>query len=81
MYIEKTDPMSGLFEKPPVLSGKQLLFSGPPKWRSRNQFLVLLVSPEVDKDKYIQELEDEIRQLKLQINALKKELDRVTSNH
>ena len=35
-------------------------------------------SPEVDKDKRIQELEDENRQLKLQINALKKELERIS---
>ena len=35
------------------------------------------VSPEVDKDKRIQELEDENRQLKLQISALKKELERI----
>lgn len=35
------------------------------------------VSPDIDKDKRIQELEDENRQLKLQISALKKELDRV----
>lgn len=34
-------------------------------------------SPEVDKDKRILELEDENRQLKLQISALKKELDRI----
>ena len=39
------------------------------------------VSPEINKDKRIQELEDENRQLKLQISALKKELDRIqTSN-
>ena len=39
------------------------------------------VSPEVDKDKRIQELENENRQLKLQISALKKEIDRIqTSN-
>ena len=36
-------------------------------------------APEVDKDKRIQELEDENRQLKLQIKALKKELDRINS--
>ena len=36
-------------------------------------------SPELDKDKRIQELEDENRQLKLQIIALKKELDRINS--
>lgn len=35
------------------------------------------VSPEIDKDKRIQELEDENRQLKLQISALKKEIDRI----
>lgn len=34
-------------------------------------------SPKVDKDKRILELEDENRQLKLQISALKKELDRI----
>ena len=34
-------------------------------------------SPEMDKDKRILELEDENRQLKLQISALKKELDRI----
>ena len=34
------------------------------------------VSPEVDKDKRIQELEDENRQLKLQICAFKKEIER-----
>lgn len=33
--------------------------------------------PEIDKNKYIQELEDENRQLRLQISALKKELDRI----
>lgn len=39
------------------------------------------VSPEVDKDKHIQELENENRQLKLQISALKKEIERIqTSN-
>ena len=39
------------------------------------------ISPEIDKDKRIQELEDENRQLKLQISALKKELERIqTSN-
>ena len=36
-------------------------------------------SPDIDKDKRIQELEDENRQLKLQIAALKKEIDRI--NH
>ena len=35
------------------------------------------ISPEIDKDKRIQELEDENRQLRLQISALKKELDRI----
>ena len=34
-------------------------------------------NPNIDKDKRIQELEDENRQLTLQINALKKELDRI----
>ena len=39
------------------------------------------ISPESDKDKRIQELEYENRQLKLQISALKKELERIqTSN-
>ena len=39
------------------------------------------ISPEIDKDKRIQELEYENRQLKLQISALKKELERIqTSN-
>ena len=39
------------------------------------------VSPEINKNKRIQKLEDENRQLKLQISALKKELDRIqTSN-
>ena len=37
-------------------------------------------SPDIDKNKRIQELEDENRQLRLQISALKKELDRI-SNH
>ena len=36
-------------------------------------------SPETDKDKRIQELENENRQLRLQISALKKELERVKS--
>ena len=36
-------------------------------------------SPDIDKDKRIQELEDENRQLRLQITALKKELTRL--NH
>lgn len=35
------------------------------------------VSPEIDKDKRIQELEDENRQLKLQISAFKKEIKRI----
>ena len=34
-------------------------------------------SPDIDKDKRIQELENENRQLKLQISALKKELERI----
>ncbi len=34
-------------------------------------------SPDIDKDKYINKLEDEIRQLKLQVAALTKELDRI----
>jgi hypothetical protein len=34
-------------------------------------------SPEIDKDKRIQELVDENRQLKLQISALKKEIERI----
>ena len=34
-------------------------------------------SPEIDKDKRIQELEDENHQLKLQVSALKKELERI----
>lgn len=37
-------------------------------------------SPESDKDKRILELEDENRQLRLQISALKKELDRINSS-
>ena len=36
-------------------------------------------SPDIDKDKRILELENENRQLKLQISALKKELERVKS--
>ena len=36
-------------------------------------------SPDIDKDKRIQELEDENRQLKLQINALMKDLERINS--
>lgn len=35
------------------------------------------VSQQMDKDRRIQELENENRQLKLQISALKKELDRI----
>ena len=35
------------------------------------------VSPEIDKDKRIQELEGENRHLKLQISALKKEIERI----
>ena len=35
-------------------------------------------TPDIDKDKRIQELEDENRQLKLQITALKKELARLS---
>ena len=35
-------------------------------------------SPAIDKDRRILELEDENRQLKLQISALKKELDRIS---
>ena len=38
------------------------------------------VSPEIDKDKRIQELEDENRQLKLQISALKKEIERIQNS-
>lgn len=37
-------------------------------------------SPEVDRDKRIQELEDENRQLKLQISALKKEIERIQNS-
>jgi len=36
--------------------------------------------PEMEKDKRIQELEDENRQLKLQISALKKELGRISKS-
>jgi hypothetical protein len=36
------------------------------------------LSPGIDKDKRIQELEDENRQLKLQITAIKKELARLS---
>ena len=38
------------------------------------------VSPEIDKDKRIQELEGENRQLKLQISALKKEIERIQNS-
>lgn len=38
-------------------------------------------SPEIDKDKRIQELEDENRQLKLQISALKKEIERIQNSN
>ena len=38
-------------------------------------------SPGIDRDKRIQELEDENRQLKLQISALKKELERISSSN
>ena len=37
--------------------------------------------PDIDKDKRIQELEDENRQLKLQITALKKELERINCSN
>ena len=37
-------------------------------------------SPDADKDKLIRRLEDENRQLKLQIVALKKEINRIKSN-
>ncbi|MDE6063837.1 MAG: hypothetical protein K2G20_04545 [Lachnospiraceae bacterium] len=37
-------------------------------------------SPEIDKDKRILELEDENRQLKLQLSALKKELGRISNS-
>ena len=39
------------------------------------------VSPDINKDKRIQELEDENRQLKLQISALKKELERIQNSN
>ena len=39
------------------------------------------ISPEVDKDKRIQELEDENRQLKLQISAFKKEIERIQASN
>lgn len=35
------------------------------------------VSPKINKDKHLLELEEENRQLKLQIDALKKELNRI----
>lgn len=38
------------------------------------------LSPEIDKDKRIQELEDENRQLRLQISALKKENRRIKNS-
>ena len=38
------------------------------------------VPPNMDKDKRIQELEDVNRQLKLQLSALKKEIDRIQSS-
>lgn len=38
------------------------------------------VSPNMDKDKRIQELEDVNRQLKLQLSAHKKEIDRIQSS-
>ena len=38
-------------------------------------------SPEINRDKRIQELKDENRQLKLQISALKKELERISSSN
>ena len=38
-------------------------------------------APEIDSDKRIQELEDENRQLKLQIKKKKKELERTSSSH
>lgn len=39
------------------------------------------VSPEIDKDKRIQELADENRQLKLQLSALKKEIERIQASN
>lgn len=39
------------------------------------------ISPEIDKDKRIQELENENRQLKLQIFALKKEIERIQNSN
>ena len=38
-------------------------------------------STEINKEKHIQELEDENRQLKLQIKALKKELERINCSN
>lgn len=39
------------------------------------------ISPEIDRDKRIQELENENRQLKLQIFALKKEIERIQNSN
>lgn len=39
------------------------------------------ISPEIDRDKRIQELENENRQLKLQIFALKKEIGRIQNSN
>lgn len=39
------------------------------------------VSPKADKDRRIQELEDQNRQLKLQISALKKEIGRIRNSN
>lgn len=41
---------------------------------------VVSSSPEINKDKRIQELEDENRQLKLQISALRKEFERINNS-
>ena len=38
------------------------------------------ISPEIDKDSRIRELEEEVRQLKLQISALQKELARINGS-
>ena len=38
---------------------------------------IIPTSPEINKDRRIQELEDENRQLRLQVSALKKELSRL----
>ena len=38
------------------------------------------VSPELDKNKRIRELENEVRQLRLQIRALQKELERINGS-